>query len=169
MNKRCLSEKWWQFCYWMGRSKTWSLGKMEIRATMALMVVVLLFAVQDQSRAQSPDGATPTEESVADCPCGDPAELVPIAMWPTEVVDCAADPKRAALYGFSFEGGVASLASTAYGRDCPFVVDATGLNGQERPISQPQVNACSVLIVSYAQALKDAGRVAVSDFGCNLR
>ena len=90
-------------------------------------------------------------------------------MWPTNVVDCSADPTRAALYGFSFEGGVASLTSTTYGRDCQFVVDATGLNGQERPISKPQVDACSGLILSYAQALKDAGQVAVSDFGCNLQ
>ena len=94
---------------------------------------------------------------------------MPLAMWPTDVVDCAAGPTRAALYGFSFEGGVASLVSTAYGRDCQFVVDATGLDSQKRPISQPQVYACSVLILSYAQALKDAGQVAVSDFGCNLR
>ncbi len=137
--------------------------------TMTLMAAVLLLSVQVQLRAQSPDGETPAEKSVADCPCGDPADLVPLAMWPTDVVDCAADPTRAMLYGFSFEGGVASLASTAYGRDCQFVVDATGLDGQERPISQPQVDACSGLILSYAQALKDAGQVAVSDFGCNLR
>ena len=139
------------------------------KTTITLIAAVLLFSVQVQSRAQSTDGEAPVEASVAECPCGNPAELVPLAMWPTDVVDCAADPKRAALYGFSFEGGVASLASTAYGRDCQFVVDATGLNQQERPISQPQVNACSVLILSYAQTLKDAGRVAVSDFGCNLR
>ncbi len=137
--------------------------------TMALMAVVLLLSVQVQPRAQSTDGETPAEESVADCPCGDPADLVPLAMWPTDVVDCAADPTRAALYGFSFEGGVASLASTAYGRDCQFVVDATGLDAQERPISKPQVEACSSLILSYSQALKDAGRVAVTDFGCDLR
>ena len=139
------------------------------KTTITLIAAVLLFSVQVQSRAQSTDGEAPVEASVAECPCGNPAELVPLAMWPTDVVDCAAGPKRTALYGFSFEGGVASLASTAYGRDCQFVVDATGLNLQERPISQSQVNACSVLILGYAQALKDAGRVAVSDFGCNLR
>jgi hypothetical protein len=49
------------------------------------------------------------------------------------------------------------------------VVDASGLEIQEQPISQLQVEACSGLILSYAQALKDAGQVAVSDFGCNLR
>ena len=136
---------------------------------MALMVAVLLFAMQNQSHAQSSDEATPTEESVAECPCGDPSELVPVAMWPTTAVDCAADSTRTTVYGFSHEGGVASLVSTTYGRDCQYVVDAAGLNGQERPISQPQVKACSVLILSYTQALKDAGRVAVSDFGCNLR
>ena len=139
------------------------------KTTITLIAAVLLFSVQVQLRAQSTDEEAPVEESLADCPCGDPVELVPIAAWPTKEVDCAADLKRAALYGFSFEGGVASLTSTAYGRDCQFVVDATGLNSQERPISQPQVNACSVLIVDYAQALKDGGRVAVSDFGCNLR
>ncbi len=139
------------------------------RTTIALMGAVLLLSVQVQLRAQFPDGETPAAESVADCPCGDPADLVPVAMWPTDVVDCAASPTRATLYGFSFEGGVASLASTAYGRDCQFVVDATGLNGQKRPISRLQVDACSGLILRYAQALKNAGQVAVSDFGCNLR
>ncbi len=139
------------------------------RTTLALMAAALILAVQGHPRAQTSDGETPAEESVADCPCGAPADLVPLASWPTEIVDCSADPKRAALYGFSFEGGVACLASTAYGRDCQFVVDAIGLDGQERPISQPQVDACSGLILSYAQALKEAGRVAVGDFGCNLR
>jgi len=186
MDKRSLGEQWWQYRNWMGRSKAWALGKKSIilsvlrpqqfwggemtkRTTMALMAAVLFLSVQVQPRAQTLDGEVPSHEIVADCPCGDPVELVPIAAWPTKVVDCAADPRRAALYGFSFEGGVASLTSTAYGRDCQFVVDATGLNSQERPISQPQVNACSVLILSYAQALKDGGQVAVSDFGCNLR
>ena len=186
MDKRSLGKQWWRYRYWMDRSKTWALGKRTIifsvlrsrqlwvgempkRTTIALMAAVLFLSVQVQPRAQTLDGEVPTQEIVADCPCGDPVELVPTAAWPTKEVDCAADLKRAALYGFSFEGGVASLTSTAYGRDCQFVVDATGLNSQERPISQPQVNACSVLIVGYAQALKDAGRVAVSDFGCNLR
>ncbi len=137
--------------------------------TMTLMAAVLLLAVQVQLRAQSPDGETPAEESVADCPCGNPADLVPLAMWPTDIVDCFANPSRAALYGFSFDGGIASFSATAYGRDCQFVVDAIGLNGQKRPISQPQVKACSGLILSYAQALKDAGQVAVGDTGCNLR
>ncbi len=139
------------------------------RTTMALMAAVLFLSVQVQPRAQTLDGEVPSQEIVADCPCGDPVELVPIAEWPTDAVDCAADSTRTTVYGFSHEGGVASLVSTTYGRDCQFVVDAAGLNGQERPISQPQVKACSVLILSYAQALKDGGRVAVSDFGCNLR
>jgi len=158
MDKRCLGEEWWQYRYWMGKSKT-----------IALMAAVLLFSVQVQLRAQSTDEEAPVEGSLAECPCGDPSELVPVAMWPTDAVDCAADSTRTTVYGFSHEGGVASLVSTTYGRDCQFVVDAAGLNGQERPISQPQVKACSVLILGYAQALKDAGRVAVSDFGCNLR
>ena len=139
------------------------------RTKLALMVAVLLLSVQVQPRAQSKDGETPAEVSVADCPCGDPAILVPLASWPTEVVDCVADPSRVALYGFSFEGGIASLSATAYGRDCQFVVDAIGVNGQQRPMSLPQVDACSSSILSYAQALKDGGQVAVSDFGCNLR
>lgn len=186
MDKRSLGEQWWRYRYWISRSKTWELGtrtiilsvlrprqfwggEMTKRTTMAFMAAVLFLSVQVQPRAQTLDGEVPSQEIEADCPCGDPVELVPIAAWPTKVVDCAADPRRAALYGFSFEGGVASLTSTIYGRDCQFVVDATGLNSQERPISQPQVNACSVLILSYAQALKDGGQVAVSDFGCNLR
>ncbi len=139
------------------------------KTTITLIAAVLLFSVQVQPRAQSTDGDAPVEASVAECPCGNPAELVPLAMWPTTAVDCAADSTRTTVYGFSHEGGVASLVSTTYGRDCQYVVDAAGLNDQERPISQPQVNACSVLILSYAQALKDAGRVAVSDFGCNLK
>ena len=134
-----------------------------------LMASGLLLSVQVQPRAQSSDGETPAEGSVADCPCGAPTDLVPLASWPTDIVDCSADAKRAALYGFSFEGGVASFSATAYGRDCQFVVDAIGLNGQQRPISQAQVDACSGLILGYAQALKDAGQVAVGDFGCNLR
>ncbi len=124
----------------------------------ASMAAALILAVQGHPRAQS-----------MDCPCGDPADLVPLAMWPTDVADCSAAPTRAALYGFSFEGGVVSLSSTVYGRDCQYVIDAIGLDIQERPISKPQVNACSSLILSYAQALKGAGRVGVSDFGCNLR
>ncbi len=126
--------------------------------TMALMAAALIFSVQGQPRAQSPD-----------CPCGNPADLVPLAKWPTNVADCASAPNRTALYGFSFEGGVVSLSSTVYGRDCQFVINARGVNVQERPISKPQVDACSGLILRYAQALKDAGQVAVSDFGCNLR
>ncbi len=128
------------------------------RMTMALMAAALILAVQGHPRAQSPD-----------CPCGNPADLVPLAKWPTDVADCAADPTRTALYGFSFEGGIVSISATVYGRDCQYVVDAIGLDIQERPMSQPQVDACSGLILSYAQALKDAGRVAVGDFGCNLR
>ncbi len=128
------------------------------RTTMALMAAALILTVQGYPRAQSPD-----------CPCGDPAELVPLAKWPTDVADCAANPKRAALYGFSFEGGIVSVSSTVYGRDCQYVVDASGIHIQKAPISKPQVNACSALILSYAQALRDAGKVDVSDFGCNLR
>ncbi len=139
------------------------------RTTLVLMAAVLLLSLQVQSRAQTTNEKSAAEESVVDCPCGDPADLVPLASWPTDVVDCSAAPTRATLYGFSFEGGVASLASTAYGRDCQFVVDAIGLDGQERPISRPQVDACSGLILNYAQALKDAGQVSVSDFGCNLQ
>ncbi len=139
------------------------------KTTITLIAAFLLFSVQVQPRAQSTDGDALVEASVAECPCGNPAELVPVAMWPTTAVDCAADSTRTTVYGFSHEGGVASLVSTTYGRDCQYVVDAAGLNGQERPISQPQVKACSVLILSYAQALKDADQVAVSDFGCNLK
>ena len=126
--------------------------------TMALMAAALILAVPGQSRAQSPD-----------CPCGDPADLVPLAEWPTDVADCSANAKRATLYGFSFGGGIVSISATAYGRDCQYVVDASGLNIQEQPISQPQVQACSMVILGYAQALRDGGRVSVSDFGCNLR
>ena len=129
------------------------------RTTMALMAAALILAVQGHPRAQS----------VADCPCGDPADLVPLAKWPTDVADCSANPTRAALYGFSFEGGIVSVSSTVYGRDCQYVVDASDLDVHEQPISRPQVDACSGLILSYAQALKDAGQVAVGDFGCNLR
>ncbi len=126
--------------------------------TIALMAAALILAVPGQSRAQSPD-----------CPCGNPADLVPLTEWPTEVADCSADAKRATLYGFSFGGGIVSISATAYGRDCQYVVDASGLNIQEQPISQPQVQACSMVILGYAQALRDGGRVSVSDFGCNLR
>ena len=125
--------------------------------TMALMAAALILAVQGHAGAQSPD-----------CPCGDPADLVPLAEWPTDVADCFAGPTRAALYGFSFAGGIVSVSSTVYGRDCQYVVDANGLNIQQQPISKPQVAACSGLILSYAQALKDSGKVAVSDVGCNL-
>jgi len=121
------------------------------------MAAALVFAVPGHPRAQS-----------LDCPCGDPAELVPLAEWPTDVADCSADAKRATLYGFSFGGGIVSISSTAYGRDCQYVVDASDLNIQEQPISLPQVDACSASIINYAQALKDSGRVSVSDFGCDL-
>ncbi len=130
---------------------------MTYRTTIALMAAALVFAVLGHPRAQS-----------LDCPCGDPAELVPLAEWPTDVADCSADAKRATLYGFSFGGGIVSISSTAYGRDCQYVVDASDLNIQEQPISLPQVDACSASIINYAQALKDSGRVSVSDFGCDL-
>ncbi len=161
MDKRYSGEEWWQYRFWE--------NKITNRTTMALMVAVLLLSVPTQSRAQSTDGVAPVEENVTVCPCGNPAELIPLAMWPTKVVDCAADSTRTTVYGFSHEGGVASLVSTTYGRDCQFVVDAADLNGQERPITQPQIKACSVSILSYAQALKDAGQVNVHDFGCNLK
>ena len=125
---------------------------------MALMAAALILAMQGHPRAQSPD-----------CPCGNPADLVPVAKWPTDIADCSADPTRPALYGFSFEGGIVSVSSTVYGRDCQYVVDVSGLDIQERPISRSQVDACSGLILSYAQALKETGRVAVGDSGCNLQ
>jgi hypothetical protein len=128
------------------------------RTTMIAVAVALVFAVQGHPRAQS-----------LDCPCGDLADLVPLDKWPTDVADCSADAKRTTLYGFSFEGGIVSVSSTAYGRDCQYVVDASDINIQEQPISQPQVDACSAVILGYAQALRDGGRVSVSDFGCNLR
>ncbi len=135
------------------------------RTTMALMAAALIIAVQGHPRAQSPD-----------CPCGDPADLVPLATWSSDHADCSAGgpmtalaPTRTELYGFSFEGGVVSLSSTVYGRACRWVINASDLDIHEQPTSQPQVDACSGLILSYAQALRDAGRVAVSDFGCNPR
>ncbi len=131
---------------------------MAYRTKIALMAAALILAVPGHSRAQSPD-----------CPCGDPADHVPLDKWPTDIADCFADAKRTALYGFSFDGGIVSMSSTEYGRDCQYVVDASGLNIQEQPISQPQVEACSNMILSYAQALRDAGQVAVGDFGCDLR
>ena len=131
---------------------------MAYRTKIALMAAALVLAVSGHSRAQSPD-----------CPCGDPADLVPVDKWPTDVADCSADAKRTALYGFSFEGGIVSVSSTAYGRDCQYVVDSSGLNIQEQPISQSEVAACSAVILGYAQALRDGGRVSVSNFGCDLR
>ena len=142
---------------------------MTITMRFTLMAVVLLVSMHVQLRAQSSDGETPAEETVASCPCGDPTILVPLNKWPSKAVDCFANQSRATLYGFSFDGGVASLSATVYGRDCQFVVDAVDLNAEQRPISKPQVAACSGLILNYAQALKDAGRVAVSDVGCKLR
>jgi len=132
---------------------------------MALVAAALILAVPGHPRAQSQD-----------CPCGDPTDLVPLAAWSSNAADCSASgpltaptPTRTELYGFSFEGGVVSLSSTVFGRDCRWVINAAGVDIQERPISRPQVDACSGLILSYAQALKDAGQVAVGDFGCKLR
>jgi len=161
MDKRYSGEEWWQYRFW---------GKKIINRTLvALIAAVFLLSVPVQPRAQTTDEVAPADESVAACPCGNPAELVPLAQWPTTIVDCAADATRTTVYGFSHDGGVASLVSTTYGRDCQFIVDAIDLNGQERPITQSQVKACSVLILSYAQALKDAGQIEVHDFGCNLK
>ena len=135
------------------------------KTTTALTAAALILAVQGHPRAQSQA-----------CPCGDPADVVPLATWSSNLADCSASgpmtssaPTRTELYGFSFEGGVVSLSSTVFGRECRWVINASGIDIQERPISQPQVNACSGLIISYAQALKDAGKVAVGDFGCKLR
>ena len=161
MDKQFLGEEWQHYRFWGNGTIN--------RASMVLMVAMLLLIVPVQPRAQSTDEVAPADESVAGCPCGNPAELIPLAMWPTTVVDCAADSTRTTVYGFSHEGGIASLESTTYGRNCQFVVDAINLNGQQQRISKPQVAACSNLILSYAQALRDAGRVAVSDVGCKLR
>ena len=161
MDKRYSGEEWWQYRFWWNRITN--------RASMALMVAMLLLTVPVQPRAQSTDEVVPADESVTACPCGNPAELVPVATWPTTAVDCSTDATRTTIYGFSHEGGVASLVSTTYGRDCQFIADAIDLNGQERPITQSQVKACSALILDYAQALKDAGQVNVHDFGCNLK
>ncbi len=161
MDKQISGEEWWQYRLWGNRITN--------RTSMALMVAMLLLSVPVQPRAQTTDEATSVEESVTVCPCGNPAELVPVATWPTTAVDCAADTTRTTVYGFSNEGGVASLVSTSYGRDCQFIADAIDLNGQERPITQSEVKACSALILDYAQALKDAGQVEVHDFGCNLK
>ncbi len=161
MDKRYSGDDWWQYRFW-GKQIT-------NRTPVALIVAVLLLSVPFQPRAQTTDEVAAVEESVTVCPCGNPAELVPVATWPTTAVDCAADTTRTTVYGFSNEGGVASLVSTTYGRDCQFIADAIDLNVQERPITQPQVKACSVVILDYAQALKDAGQVEVHDFGCNLK
>ncbi len=135
------------------------------RTTIALMAAALILAAPGHPRAQSQD-----------CPCGDPTDLVPLAAWSSNAADCSASgpltapaPTRTELYGFSFEGGVVSLSSTVFGRECRWMINAAGVDIQERPISRPQVDACSGLILSYAQALKDAGQVAVGDFGCKLR
>ncbi len=45
------------------------------RTTMALMAAALILVVQGHARAQSPN-----------CPCGDPADLVPLAKWPTKAL-----------------------------------------------------------------------------------
>ncbi len=162
MDKRYSGEEWWQYRFWGNKITT--------RIPVALIAAVFLLSVPVQPRAQTTDEVTSAEESVAAvCPCGNPAELVPVATWPTTAVDCAADTTRTTVYCFSNEGGVASLVSTSYGRDCQFIADANDLNSQERPITQSEVKACSVLILDYAQALKDAGRVEVHDFGCNLK
>ena len=133
--------------------------------TTALMAAALILAVPGHPRAQS-----------TECPCGDPADVVPLATWTSNLADCSASgpfrapaPTRTELYGFSFEGGVVSLSSTVFGRDCRWVINASGVDILERPISRPQIDACSSLILSYAQALKDAGQVSVGDFGCKLR
>ena len=138
---------------------------MKNHSTMTLMAGAFIMALHGQSSAQS-----------ADCPCGDPAGLVPLSTWSSNLADCAASgpmtestPTRTELYGFSFEGGVVSLSSTIFGRDCRYVINAADLDIQKRPISKTQVDACSNLILNYAQALKDAGQVTVGDFGCNLR
>ncbi len=161
MDKQFSGEEWRHYRFW-GNGIT-------NRSSMALIVAMLLLTVPVQPRAQSTDEVVPADESVTACPCGNPADLVPVATWPTTAVDCSTDSTRTTVYGFSHEGGVASLVSTTYGRDCQFIADAIDLNGQERPITQSQVKACSALILDYAQALKDAGQVNVHDFGCNLK
>ncbi len=133
--------------------------------TLNLMAATLVIAAHGHAMAQS-----------SDCPCGDPADLVPLATWSSNVADCSAGgpmtasaPTRTELYGFSFEGGVVSLSSTVFGRDCRYVINASDLDIQKQPITKPQLETCSGLILGYAQALKDAGEVEVGDFGCNLR
>ncbi len=55
-------------------------GKMTNRTTIALMAAALILAVSGQPRAQ-----TAVESN---CPCGDPADIVPIQDWRKRDVQC---------------------------------------------------------------------------------
>ncbi len=133
--------------------------------TIALMAAALLLAVPGQPRAQTTDGETPAVESV--CPCGDPADIVPFLDWRVRDVQCTAPPTSGPhifslrVLNFSVPVLQASPDSCLWAGDRPAV--------QIFDLTVSQADACGRLLISYAQALKDAGTPVPDDSGCNLQ
>ncbi len=129
------------------------------RTTIALMAAALILAVSGQPRAQ-----TAVE---SDCPCGDPADIVPIRDWRKRDVQCTAPPASGSriysLRVLEFEVPIlqASTNSCLWAGERPAV--------QKFDLTLSQANACVRLLISYAQMLKEAGTPVPDDGGCNLQ
>ncbi len=129
------------------------------RTTIALMAAALILAVSGQPRAQ-----TAVE---SDCPCGDPADIVPIQDWRKRDVQCTAPPASGSriysLRVLEFEVPIlqASTNSCLWAGERPAV--------QKFDLTVSQANACVRLLISYAQMLKEAGTPVPDDGACNLQ
>ena len=129
------------------------------RTTIALMAAALILAVSGQPRAQ-----TAVE---SDCPCGAPADIVPIQDWRKRDVQCTAPPASGSriysLRVLEFEVPIlqASTNSCLWAGERPAV--------QKFDLTVSQANACVRLLISYAQMLKEAGTPVPDDGACNLQ
>ena len=130
------------------------------RTTIALMAAALILAVPGQPRGQTADGE-------GACPCGDPADIVPIQDWRKRDVQCTAPPASGphiySLRVLEFEVPIlqASTDSCLWAGDRPAV--------QKFDLTVSQADACVRLLISYAQMLKEAGTPVPDDGGCNLQ
>ena len=133
---------------------------MRNKTTIALMAAALILAVPGQPRGQTADG-----ESA--CPCGDPADIVPIEDWRMRDVQCTAPPTSGPhnyslwVLDFSVPNLKASPDTCLWAGDRPAV--------QKFDLTVSQADACGSLLISYAQTLKDAGTNVPDDRGCNLQ
>ncbi len=152
------------------------------RAPIALMAAALSLAVQGQPRSEQP----PTLLEVflaAQCPCGNPRELIPnLGDW-LGVVKCVGTTQidgRVSLVSkpVGLGGGNMKLGLFSRGlgykegrtvANCLYFEDGGVAGKKQTDIFKAQSVACSRLIIDYAQELKDEAQVKIVDLGCNLK